>query len=75
MTKTEAAETGTLETGEILPEEEEVLPEEEEVLPEAGADPEIPVRQEAVPAGVPDLPEVVIRTAVPETADPHEAGM
>ena len=68
MTKTEAAETGTLETGEILPEEEEVLP-------EAGADPEIPVRQEAVPAGVPDLPEVGIRTAVPETADPHEAGM
>lgn len=68
MTKTEAAGTGTLETGEILPEEEEVLP-------EAGAAPEIPVHQEAVPAGVPELPGAVIRTAVPETADPHEAGM
>ena len=53
MTKTEAAGTGTLETGEILPEEEEVLP-------EAGAAPEIPVHQEAapgVPAAVTVLPE------------------
>ncbi len=67
----EEAEPGVLETG-------GVLPAEEAVPPAAETAPGIRVHREAVPDApviIPVLPEAVIRTVVPETADLHEVIM